>query len=65
MDQMANMADFTKLVEAGSFSAAAREMQVSSRRARHQVDPGAGKPAFRASDRAEHRVRYRKLSGLI
>ena len=56
MDQMANMADFTKLVEAGSFSAAAREMQVSSRRARHQVDPGAGKPAFRVSDRAEHRA---------
>ena len=47
MDQMANMANFTKLVEAGSFSAAAREMQVSSRRARHQVDPGAGKPALR------------------
>ena len=61
MDQMANMAAFTKVVGTDSFSAV-REMQVPQALVTKRIQP-AGKLACRVSDRAEHRARWRQLSG--
>ena len=62
MDRMASMAVFTKVVGAGGFSAAAREMQVSQALVTKQISRsvlmGDRKPASRSQPLRAHLLKY-------